>query len=71
MTASVRRTLGLKVLVVDDELDEESAAGRAVRSLVAKLERRDFDVVHALVADDAKASSVRIRPYGAFFSTGT
>lgn len=55
MTASARRTLGMKALVVDDELTEQSAAGRAVRDLVAELERRDTDVVTAMAADDAIA----------------
>ncbi|QIG46471.1 arginine decarboxylase [Nordella sp. HKS 07] len=55
MTASARRTLGLKALVVDDELSEQSAAGSAVRGLVAELERRDVEVVTATAADDAIA----------------
>lgn len=55
MAASARRTLGLKALVVDDELTEESAAGRAVRGLVTELKRRDVDVVTAMAADDAIA----------------
>lgn len=55
MTASARRTLGMKALVVDDELTEQSAAGRAVRGLVAELERRDVEVVTATAADDAIA----------------
>lgn len=55
MTASARRTLGMKALVVDDELTEQSAAGRAVRELVAELERRDIEVVTAMAADDAIA----------------
>ncbi len=55
MTASARRTLGMKALVVDDELTEESAAGRAVRGLVTELKRRDIDVVTAQTADDAIA----------------
>lgn len=55
MTASARRTLGMKALVVDDELTEESAAGRAVRGLVTELKRRDIDVVTAQAAEDAIA----------------
>lgn len=55
MTASARRTLGMKALVVDDELTEQSAAGSAVRGLVAELERRDVEVVTAMAADDAIA----------------
>jgi lysine decarboxylase/arginine decarboxylase len=45
----------MKALVVDDELTEESAAGRAVRGLVTELKRRDIDVVTAQTADDAIA----------------
>ena len=55
MATSARRTLGLKALVVDDELTEESAAGRAVRGLVTELKGRDIDVVTAMTADDAIA----------------
>lgn len=55
MTASARRTLGMKALVVDDELSEESAAGRAVRGLVTELKRRNIDVVTAQAAEDAIA----------------
>jgi len=45
----------MKALVVDDELSEESAAGRAVRGLVTELKRRDIDVVTAQAAEDAIA----------------
>lgn len=55
MTVSARRTLGMKALVVDDELSEESAAGRAVRGLVTELKHRDIDVVTAQAAEDAIA----------------
>ncbi len=55
MALSARRTLGMKALVVDDELTEESAAGRAVRGLVTELKRRDIDVVTAQSAEDAIA----------------
>lgn len=55
MTVSARRTLGMKALVVDDELSEESAAGRAVRGLVTELKHRDIDVVTAQAAEHAIA----------------
>jgi arginine decarboxylase len=38
--------------VVDDELDEPSARGRAVRTLVKELEDRAVEVVKAISADD-------------------
>lgn len=49
------RRLGMKALVLDDEISEESAAGRAVRSLIAELERRQIEVVTAESADDGIA----------------
>ncbi|HTJ93239.1 MAG TPA: Orn/Lys/Arg decarboxylase N-terminal domain-containing protein [Pararobbsia sp.] len=55
MNAPVKaqQRLGKRALVVDDEIAEDSAAGRAVRSLVAELERRDISVVTATSAADA------------------
>lgn len=57
MSTSIRghRRLGMKALVLDDEISEESTAGRAVRSLIAELERRQIEVVTAESADDGIA----------------
>lgn len=52
---SGHRRLGMKALVLDDEISEESAAGRAVRSLISELERRQIEVVTAESADDGVA----------------
>ncbi|NRQ17012.1 Orn/Lys/Arg family decarboxylase [Ensifer sesbaniae] len=49
------RRLGMKALVLDDEISEESAAGRAVRSLISELEQRQIEVVTAESADDGVA----------------
>ena len=48
-----QQRLGRRALIVDDEIAEQSAAGRAVRALVAELERRDISVVTASGAEDA------------------
>jgi hypothetical protein len=45
----------VRVLVVDDELREDSAQGRAARALVADMRERDLDVVEAISADDGMA----------------
>ncbi len=50
---SGHQRLGRRALIVDDEIAEESAAGRAVRSLIAELERRDISVVTATSSEDA------------------
>jgi lysine decarboxylase/arginine decarboxylase len=43
----------LRALVVDDEIGEDSAAGRAIDLLVAELHRRGMQTVKAKAADDA------------------
>ncbi len=48
---SIKR-LSLRALVVDDELDESSARGRAVRTLVQELQDRAVEVVKATSAED-------------------
>jgi arginine decarboxylase len=48
---SIKR-LSMRALVVDDELDEPSARGRAARTLVQELENRAVEVVKASSADD-------------------
>ncbi|WP_302556915.1 Orn/Lys/Arg decarboxylase N-terminal domain-containing protein, partial [Burkholderia diffusa] len=51
-TGGIRR-LGMRALLVDDEIAQETAAGRAVRTLSAELVQRDIDVLTATSADDA------------------
>ncbi len=48
-----KKRLGMTALVADDEIGQDSAAGRAVASLIAELERRDISVVTATTSDDA------------------
>lgn len=50
---SGQRRLGMKALMVDDEVAQQSAAGRAVGALIAELERRDIEVVTATSSEDA------------------
>ena len=45
--------IALKVLVVDDELQDQTANGRAARGLVADLRQRDVDVIESASAGDA------------------
>lgn len=47
------RRLGMRALLVDDEITQETATGRAVRTLSAELAQRDIDVLTATSADDA------------------
>jgi len=47
--------LGLKVLIIYDDLRADSAVGRAARSLVAALRRRNVDVVEAMSTVDGSA----------------
>ena len=47
------RRLGMRALLVDDEITQETATGRAVRTLSAELVQRDIDVLTATSADDA------------------
>ncbi|HWT98745.1 MAG TPA: Orn/Lys/Arg decarboxylase N-terminal domain-containing protein [Terriglobales bacterium] len=55
--ANLRRgnRLGMYALVIDDELNDQTAGSRALRALIADLEARDVQVVEALTAVDAKA----------------
>ncbi len=43
------------VLVVDDELRDDTAEGRAARALVTDMRERDLDVIEAISADDGTA----------------
>jgi arginine/lysine/ornithine decarboxylase len=47
--------ISLKVLMVDDELTAQSAAGRASRALAQELRNRDMVVIEATSADDGRA----------------
>ena len=44
--------MSLRALVVDDELGNPTAEGRAIRSLVEELQGRSIDVVEATSAED-------------------
>ncbi len=47
--------LRMRVLVVDDELRDDTAEGRASRALVSDMRERNLDVVEAISADDGMA----------------
>jgi arginine/lysine/ornithine decarboxylase len=49
------RLIHMKVLMVDDELAEQTACGRAARALAQELRERDVVVVEANSADDGQA----------------
>jgi arginine/lysine/ornithine decarboxylase len=49
------RLISEKVLMIDDELNEQSASGRASRALAQELRGRDVVVVEATSADDGRA----------------
>src|SRR5215471_15509465 len=49
---SIKR-LSLRALIVDDELPDPTAEGRATRALVQELQSRDIEVVETASADDA------------------
>src|SRR5215510_7176907 len=49
---SIKR-LSLRALIVDDELPDPTAEGRATRALVQELQSRGIDVVETASADDA------------------
>ena len=51
---SIRR-MSMRVLVVDDELGEATAEGRAARALVQELQSRAVEVVEATSAEDGTA----------------
>jgi arginine decarboxylase len=58
MTATTHpasRRLGMKALVVHEEIDSNTAGGRAAQALVAELRDRLVDIVLATSADDAIA----------------
>src|SRR5215472_19143556 len=50
-----RANLRRRALVVDDELNDQSAAGHATRRLVEELKGTQVDVITATTADDARA----------------
>ncbi len=47
--------LGMYALIIDDELNDQTAAGRALRALAEDLRDRDVDVIEAMTAHDANA----------------
>lgn len=47
--------LGMFALIIDDELNDQTAVGRALRALAEDLRGRDVQVVEALTPEDAKA----------------
>ena len=48
------RLLSMKVLIIDDELNAPTAAGRAAKALVEELRNRDVMVVEAISAKDGE-----------------
>ena len=55
------RLISIKVLIIDDELPTQTAAGRAVRALVQELRDGEVIVIEATSADDGR-SVVRSDP---------
>jgi len=55
MTKVNDMALGMKVLIVDDEIELPTAEGRAVRALVDELEKGDATVIKSGSADDGKS----------------
>ena len=53
--SETRRALGRRVLIVDDELNDESAAGRALRVLVGELRDKRVEMVAVNSAADGSA----------------
>ena len=51
---SVKR-LSLRALIVDDELNEPTAEGRAARGLVEELQGRNIEMIEATSAEDGTA----------------
>ncbi|VVB73001.1 Orn/Lys/Arg decarboxylase, major domain [uncultured archaeon] len=54
MTEGNERALGMKVLIVDDELDTPTAEGRAVCALVDELVKAEVTVTKSISAGDGK-----------------
>src|SRR5271165_3442251 len=55
MIERTNRALQLKVLIVDDELNDLTAWGRASRAMVEELEAQRVQVVQALSPEDGRA----------------
>lgn len=49
------KPLAYKVLVINDQLENKTAIGRACRAIAEELEARDIEVIRAVTASDAKA----------------
>ena len=55
MLERTSRRVQIRALMVDDEIGEASAAGRAVQALIEELGSRDIGVVEAASAEDGHA----------------
>ena len=55
MLDSKTSQIGMRVLVVDDELGTATAEGRAIRTLIQDLQRRAIEIVEATSAEDGKS----------------
>jgi arginine decarboxylase len=55
MTAKGERFIGMKALMVDDELNLPTASGRAARTLVEELRNRDVQIIESMSVDDARS----------------
>jgi arginine decarboxylase len=53
--SQARRELGRRALVVDDEVNDHSAAGHAARRLVEELKSGQIEVIIATTAEDPRA----------------
>jgi arginine/lysine/ornithine decarboxylase len=55
MIERTARRVQIKALMVDDELGQASAAGRAAKALIEEMDGRDIHVVEAATVEDARA----------------
>lgn len=53
--STLSRRLGMKGLLVHEDYDNATAAGRAVRGIALELEQRAVEVLVARSGDDARA----------------
>lgn len=58
MIESKMNLIGMRVLVVDDELGAATAEGRAIRTLIQDLRKRGVDIVEASSAEDGKSVAI-------------
>jgi hypothetical protein len=57
MIQKTPKRLSLRALIVDDELGEPTAEGRATRALVQELQGRGVEVVEAVLPEDAMSGT--------------